>query len=503
MAFNLAAYEDNLTVVKDFEPALLWHWFSRISATPHPSFHEEALATDIIEWAIAHGLAARRDGIGNVIIKKPATKGYENHEPIALQAHLDMVPQANEGVLHDFATDPIRLRLRPDDHAWLMATGTTLGADNGIGMASCLAVLEDDSLVHPELEVLLTMTEETGMVGVVGLKANELASKIMVNTDTEEIGEVYIGCAGGIDADLSLPLMWQKNPFDATLSLTIKGLRGGHSGLDIDKNRGNAIKLMARVLAKLLGQFDGQFAISHIKGGTLRNAIPREAQVVISCQQSSLSALTDTINDATAQIFDELKQAEPNLIAVIDTTKLGPKDNVLTWASSCQAIHLINALPSGVVRQSDIAKDTVETSLSFGQLKMDDDVLKCVLLIRSLVDSGKEAVCDTLSSIAHLSGAQITFAGDYVGWNPDTDSVITPITTQLYSQILGHEPDIKVIHAGLECGLIKQSHPDMDIVSIGPTIKNAHSPDEMVHIGSVAVYWRLLTEILANAPLKR
>ncbi|RKM30844.1 peptidase dimerization domain-containing protein, partial [Moraxella catarrhalis] len=295
MAFNLAAYEDNLTVVKDFEPALLWHWFSRISATPHPSFHEEALATDIIEWAIAHGLAARRDGIGNVIIKKPATKGYENHEPIALQAHLDMVPQANEGVLHDFATDPIRLRLRPDDNAWLMATGTTLGADNGIGMASCLAVLEDDSLVHPELEVLLTMTEETGMVGVVGLKANELASKIMVNTDTEEIGEVYIGCAGGIDADLSLPLMWQKNPFDATLSLTIKGLRGGHSGLDIDKNRGNAIKLMARVLVKLLGQFDGQFAISHIKGGTLRNAIPREAQVVISCQQSSLSALIDTI----------------------------------------------------------------------------------------------------------------------------------------------------------------------------------------------------------------
>ena len=501
MTVNLAAYEDNLNVVKDFDPMLLWRWFSRISATPHPSFHEEALVADIIEWATAHGLSARRDGIGNVIIKKPATKGYEDREPIALQAHLDMVPQANEGTLHDFATDPIRLRLHPDDDAWLMATGTTLGADNGIGMASCLAVLEDDSLAHPELEVLLTMTEETGMVGVIGLKANELTSKIMVNTDTEEIGEVYIGCAGGIDADLSLPLTWQENSFDAALSLTIKGLRGGHSGLDIDKNRGNAIKLMARVLAKLLGDFDGQFAISHIKGGTLRNAIPREAEVVISCSQSSLSALTDAINHATAQIFEELKQAEPNFTAIVETAK--PDQKALTWASSLQAIHLINALPSGVVRQSDLAKDTVETSLSFGQLKMDDDALKCVLLIRSLVDSGKDAVCDTLSSIAHLSGAQIAFAGDYVGWNPDPNSVITPITTQLYAQILGHQPDIKVIHAGLECGLIKQSHPDMDIVSIGPTIKNAHSPDEMVHIESVAVYWRLLTEILANAPLKR
>lgn len=495
MTFHPSAYEENLAVVKDFNPSLLWRWFARISATPHPSYHEEALANDIIAWATSKNLAAYRDSVGNVIIKKPASKGYENRPTIALQAHLDMVPQANADTAHDFATDPIRLRINPDDDAWLMATGTTLGADNGIGMASCLAVLEDDCLSHPPLEVLLTMTEETGMVGVFGLQPHTLDATMMINTDTEEIGEVYIGCAGGIDADISLPLTWQAAT-DTAVQISIKGLRGGHSGIDIHKNRGNAIKILGRVLAVLQAQFADKFSLSTITGGTLRNAIPREASVIISCAPDTADAIIAKAEQTFATIATEMARVEPNFTA--EATLCAPTAQTLSTDSSRTAIHLINALPSGVVRHSDVVADTVETSLSFGKLAIKDDQLECTLLIRSLIESGKMAVCDTLQSIATLAGATIMLDGSYVGWTPDTDSAITATTMKLYTQILGHAPDIKVIHAGLECGLIKTSHPQLDIVSIGPTIKNAHSPDEMVHIDSVATYWTLLTQILAS-----
>lgn len=500
MSFHVAAYEKNLAVVQAFEPSLLWQWFARISAIAHPSHHEEALATDIVAWAKSQGLAVRRDAVGNVIIKKPASAGYENRATIALQAHLDMVPQANAEVEHDFATDPIRLRINPNDSAWLMATGTTLGADNGIGMASCLAVLADDTLAHPELEVLLTMTEETGMVGVFGLQSGELNATMMINTDTEEIGEVYIGCAGGIDADVRLPVLWQKTAFDTAITIDIKGLRGGHSGLDIDKNRSSAIKILARVLAVLNQQFSGQFAISGLHGGTLRNAIAREATATISLPQTIKSQVVQCIELTLDTIAAEIAKAEPNFVGMVAQTSL--PDTSLTPQDSTQVVDLIHALPNGVVRQSDVAADTVETSLSFGQLALDESGLRCVLLIRSLVESGKMAVCDVLSSIARLAGASVCFSGDYVGWNPDENSPITALTVSLYEKILNRKPDIKVIHAGLECGLIKKSHPNLDIVSIGPTIKNAHSPDEMVHIESVAAYWQLLVAILKNAPKK-
>ncbi|MFC0820158.1 aminoacyl-histidine dipeptidase [Moraxella marmotae] len=500
MSFDSIAYQQNLQVVKDFAPTQLWQWFARICATPHPSHHEEALANDIVQWATEQGLSARRDAVGNVIIQKNASKGYENRASIALQAHLDMVPQANADTVHDFEHDPIRLRLCADDDAWLMATGTTLGADNGIGMASCLAVLADDTLAHPKLEVLLTMTEETGMFGVFGLQAGELTSKIMINTDTEEIGEIYVGCAGGIDADVALPLVWRDNAFDSSIDLTIKGLRGGHSGLDIDKNRGNAIKLLGVVLAQLADKFANQFAISHIQGGTLRNAIPREAGVIISCHADRQDELIAAINDALAQLTVQLQTTEPDFVGKVQS--ITSPARTLDDASTAQVIRLINALPSGVVQHSQVLADTVETSLSLGLLKIDESQLLGVLLVRSLIESQKQAVCQTLQQITSDMGASVAFSGDYVGWNPDTDSAIVSLTSQLYAKILGDEPQIKSIHAGLECGLIKQSHPDMDIVSIGPTIKNAHSPDEMVNIASVGVYWQLLTEILANAPVK-
>lgn len=500
MCFHQVAYEHNLQVVMGFRPALLWQWFSRISAIPHPSHHEEALATAIVDWATQRGLAARRDDVGNVIIKKNATRGYENRAAIALQAHLDMVPQVDAGVVHDFVTDPILLRVCPDDKAWLMATGTTLGADNGIGMASCLAVLEDETLNHPELEVLLTMTEETGMLGVLGLKAGDLTSSLMINTDTEEIGEVYIGCAGGIDADVSLPIVWQDTCFEAAIHFDISGLRGGHSGLDIHKNRGNAIKILAQILAQILPKFQGRFALATLTGGTLRNAIPRGANAILNCDSAVLDELMGAIEQEMATISDKMINSEPNLR--FGMTPCKPQSQMLADKSTDRVIRLINALPSGVVKNSDVVVDTVETSVSFGQVMLANDQLQCGLLVRSLIESGKKEVCDSLEQVATLIGASVRLHGSYVGWSPDANSAIVSLTTELYTQILGQAPKIKVIHAGLECGLIKQSHPQMDIVSIGPTIKNAHSPDEMVHIDSVATYWQLLTTILANAPLK-
>ncbi|UNU73948.1 aminoacyl-histidine dipeptidase [Moraxella nasovis] len=493
-----AVLTHNLELVKHFTEdknlASLWSWFARICATPHPSYHEETLAQMIVAWAKSQNLEVYRDSVGNVIIKKCATKGYENRTPIALQAHLDMVPQANADTPHDFSVDPIKLRLDGD---WLMATGTTLGADNGIGMASCLAVLASDDLPHPRLEVLLTMTEETGMVGVKGLQAGTLTAPIMINTDTEEIGEVYIGCAGGIDADLSLPVDWEDHSFNLAIDLTIKGLKGGHSGLDIDQNRSNAIKVLARLLKDVHSKHGDKFAIASILGGTLRNAIARESNAVIVLDAADEQEILTTVQQSFEAIFTEICHAEKN--AKMITAKTDLPSCALSLTSTAKVIDFINVLPSGVVRFSDVAEDTVETSLSFGMLSLGDK-LEAVLLIRSLLESGKTSVMQTLSSLAALAGAQAVFDGDYVGWNPDLESNITPLTVELYEQILGEKPQVKVIHAGLECGLIKQSHPDLDIVSIGPTIKNAHSPDEKVQISTVETYWQLLIKILANAP---
>ncbi|MCL1624163.1 aminoacyl-histidine dipeptidase [Moraxella sp. Tifton1] len=497
---NKTAYQTNLSVVESLKPSLLWQWFARISSIPHPSHHEEALANHILEWAKSRGLSARRDAVGNVIIKKSATSGMENRQSIALQAHLDMVPQANAGTDHDFHADAIMLRRNQDDERWLMATGTTLGADNGIGMASCLAVLEADDLAHPDIEVLLTMTEETGMVGVFGLQPGELTSGLMINTDTEEIGEVYVGCAGGIDANICLPVELANHTYSSALCLNIKGLKGGHSGLDIHKNRGNAIKIAARMLASVLPDFQGAFCMASIQGGTLRNAIPRESSVILVCDAAVRDELATALQSAFEIIKTEMMRAEPKLDCIISPSQL--PQQAIGDEDTIRVIHLLNTLPSGMVRHSDIAKDTVETSLSFGVVNLDDEGLKASLLIRSLLESGKNAVCQNLDSLCILAGAQAEFTGSYVGWNPDEQSQITPLTNRLYADILGHEPKVKVIHAGLECGLIKQSYPDMDIVSIGPTIKNAHSPQEMVHIDSVETYWQLLVQILANAPVR-
>ncbi|WGE32793.1 aminoacyl-histidine dipeptidase [Actinobacillus genomosp. 2] len=484
-----------MSEITQLSPSLLWQWFDKVCSIPHPSYHEDQLAEFIVNWAKSNHFFAERDDAGNVLIRKPATKGMEDRQTIALQAHLDMVPQANAATQHDFLKDPIQPYI---DGEWVKAKGTTLGADNGIGLASCLAILEANDIAHPELEVLLTMSEEVGMEGVLGLRPNWLTSNIMINTDTEENGEIYIGCAGGENVNLDLPLQYENNVFDSALQLTLKGLQGGHSGCDIHTTRVNAIKLLARILADIQAHYS--IKIATLKGGSVRNAIPREAHVSFAFDAKNQKDLTASLTQLSNKIQNELRLAEPNLILEIEAISLPTQ--TLTTEASHKVIHLLNVLPNGIIRNSDVVKNVVETSLSIGLVKIEEQKLVATILARSLIESGKEDVRGKINSLAALTGAKVTFSGDYPGWEPDTESEITPLTKQIYDEVLGYEAQIKVIHAGLECGLIKKVYPNMDLVSIGPTIRNAHSPDEKVHIPAVEIYWKLLTKLLAQAPHK-
>lgn len=485
-----------MSEIQTLQPALLWQWFDRICTIPHPSYAEEALACFIVNWAKAKHFFVERDEVGNILIRKPATAGMEDRQSIALQAHLDMVPQANEGISHDFLLDPIEPYIEGD---WVRAKNTTLGADNGIGMASALAVLESD-LPHPELEVLLTMTEEQGMEGAIGLRPNWLKSAVMINTDTEENGEIYIGCAGGEDADITLPIHSIANSYQHSYRLELKGLRGGHSGCDIHSGRANSIKVLARFLAYLQqNQSDFEFVLADIRGGSVRNAIPREASAII-CFDKSPQQLESAVKNFAFLLKQELALAEPQLQF---TAYPEPKmEQHFGLENTGVVINLLNLLPNGVIRNSDAVAGVVETSLSVGVLTTSNDGVKATILLRSLIESGREYVKSILQSLTALSGANVVFSGGYPGWQPQPDSEILRLTQRIYGKILGTEPAIKVIHAGLECGLLKKIYPNLDIVSIGPTIINAHSPEEKVHIPAVQTYWTLLTEILAQMPKK-
>ena len=484
-----------MSEITTLQPELLWKWFDQICAIPHPSHHEDTLANFIVNWAKEKHFFAERDEAGNVLIRKPATVGMENRTPVVLQAHLDMVPQANEGNPHDFTKDPIRPYIDGD---WVKAKGTTLGSDNGIGLASTLAVLESDNIAHPPLEVLLTMTEETGMDGALHLRRNWLQSDILINTDTEEVGEIYIGCAGGINANLSIPIQWENNTFEQSIQLTLKGLRGGHSGCDIHTGRANAIKVMARVLAKL-AQNTSPFQLAEIRGGSIRNAIPREA-VAILVFNGEPHTFESEVEKLNILLKEELFIAEPNLKLFLESSE--KPQSIFTLESTEKVIHLLNALPNGVIRNSDVIKNVVESSLSIGVLKTEDHSVKGTILVRSLIESGKDYVTELLTSVANLAGAKTEFSAPYPGWKPVNDSSILNLTQKHYAAVLGKQPDIKVIHAGLECGLLKEHYPNIEMISLGPTIRNAHSPDEKVQISTVTTYWNVLVNVLADIPVK-
>ena len=485
-----------MSELSQLSPQPLWQIFADICSIPHPSYHEEALAAHIVAWAKEKGIHVERDEVGNVLLRKPASRGMENRKPVVLQAHLDMVPQKNNDTVHDFTKDPIQPYIDCD---WVKARGTTLGADNGIGMASALAVLADDSVSHGPIEVLLTMTEEAGMEGAFGLKAGWLQADILINTDSEEEGEIYMGCAGGIDFITTLPLQREAVPASHEIvKLTIKGLKGGHSGGDIHLGLGNANKLMARFLAGHATELG--LRVLDLNGGTLRNAIPREATAVLAVPSANLAKLKTLAETFLSILKIELAAVEKNLNIQVESAQ--SDSQALTSDSQQRFIALLNGTPNGVVRMSDEVKGVVETSLNVGVVTTDAKEAQIICLIRSLIDSGKDSVVSQLTSLGELAGAHVEAKGSYPGWKPDANSPVMHLVRETYQKLFDTTPNIMVIHAGLECGLFKKPYPEMDMVSIGPTITGPHSPDEQVHIASVGQYWQLLTALLKAIPEK-
>ncbi|MBD1572282.1 aminoacyl-histidine dipeptidase [Vibrio sp. S17_S38] len=482
--------------ISQLSPQPVWQFFDKICSFPHPSKHEEALAQYIVSWAQEQSLEVRRDQTGNVFIKKPATAGIENKKSVALQAHIDMVPQKNEGTDHDFALDPIQPYIDGD---WVTAKGTTLGADNGMGMASCLAVLASNDIKHGPLEVLLTIDEEAGMTGAFGLEKNWLSADILLNTDSEQEGEVYMGCAGGVNASLIFDIKRTALKSDAIQQkLTIKGLKGGHSGCDINTGRGNANKILGRFLAESAETLG--LEVIEFQGGSLRNAIPREASVIVAVPSKNKAELASAFEQYIQTVKQELGKVETTLQSQLtnDTSALAP----LNQQDQNRFIASLNACPNGVIRMDDNIEGVVETSLNVGVITTGEDKITILCLVRSLIDSGREMVESTLGSLAQLAGATLKLDGTYPGWKPDADSEIMHIFRDVYEGIYGRKPNIMVIHAGLECGLFKKPYPEMDMISFGPTIKFPHSPDEKVEIASVALYWEQMIAILENIPEK-
>lgn len=485
-----------MKALNELEPRALWAHFQTLCDFPRPSKHEAALRDHLRAWAEARGLVARQDAAGNLLILKPATPGMENRETIVLQGHLDMVAQKNAGTTHDFLHDPVRPVI--GDDGWVRADGTTLGADNGIGVAAALAVLESDDLPHPAIEALFTLDEEAGMGGARGLAGDLLSGRLLFNLDTEDWGEFYVGCAGGIDVLLTRALDSEPLPAGReVMEVSLGGLRGGHSGVDIHLERGNATRLLGRVLAALTTGHE--LRLVSLEGGTLRNALPREASAVIAVPAGDRAALSAALDRWQAGLRDELSGVDEGITL---TLRDALASHMLGHASSAAVIDLVNALPHGVARWSQRVPGVVETSNNLGVVRAGADGFSAALLVRSLRDEGLTARVGEIVAVGRLGGCRAETEGRYPGWTPDPDSPLLALGLDVYRRHFGAEAAVKVIHAGLECGLLAGKYPGLDMLSFGPNVRGAHSPDERVEIASVADFWRLLTAMLAEAPVR-
>ena len=489
-----------MSQLANLTPSSLWQLFDKICSIPHPSKHEQAISAWLQSWAKDLGISVKEDAVGNLIMKKPATPGMEDRKGVILQAHMDMVPQKNSDTEHDFLTDPIQAYpVEETDGLWVTAKDTTLGADNGIGLASALAVLASDDILHGPLEVLVTIDEEMGMTGAFGLQPGEFEGDILINTDSEQEGEVYMGCAGGIDGNVSFGLQMEAVPSNyQAFNLSLFGLKGGHSGVDIHTGRANANKLLVRFLLQASKDFGIQ--LTELNGGSLRNAIPREANASFVVPAANVDALK-------AAVQSYLEQAKANLKAIetdLDMLLISPETFDECWTKACQSqiLNALNACPNGVLRMSDDIEGIVETSLNLGVMRLKGNKFTAQVLIRSLHDDGRLGAEETVRSVFELAGANIEFSGAYPGWQPDTSSPIMKVVRETYQSEFGKLPEIMVIHAGLECGLFKTAYPHWDMVSFGPTIKFPHSPDEKVNVETVGQYWQLLLAVLKNIPVK-
>jgi len=476
-------------------PRPVWRHFQTLCAIPRASKAEGPLRQALDAWAQARGLATLTDAAGNLLIRKPASAGREHYPGVILQGHLDMVCQQNEGSAHDFARDAIAATLKD---GWLVAENTTLGADNGIGVALALAALEADELAHPPLEVLLTVDEEAGMGGAQGLKPDWLHGRRLINLDTEEWGQLYVGCAGGIDVNVSyttasepLPAAWR------TAKLSVGGLLGGHSGVDIHRGRGNAIKLLVRALREL--PEGGLWRLVSLAGGNARNALPREASAMIAVAPESHAALEQAVAASAATLAREFDGIEERLALRLGEAETRATE-MLTAADQQVLLAALNAAPCGVKAMSHQLPGVVETSNSFGVLTMSEGVVRANFMVRSLVDSAALALAREIADLFALIGADCAASDGYPGWTPAPKSPLLALAQRVYAREFGADAALQVIHAGLECGIIGAKYPGLDMISFGPTIHGAHAPGERVELASVEQSWKLLTAILAALP---
>jgi dipeptidase D len=478
----------NMSEIEQLQPQLVWQWFARLCAVPRPTFHERAVREMLVQAAQERGLKTDIDAKGNLRICKPATQGMENCAPVALQAHMDMVAQKGADSTHDFRRDSIQTRIKD---GWVWGNDTTLGADNGIGLAMGLAVLFADDIVHPELTLIITVEEEIGMGGAEALDADWLQMPYLINLDTEEAGEIFIGCAGGRDASITLPLEWQSNQAPAC-TIRVSGLRGGHSGVDIDKNHANANVLLARILASVYAQ--KPFALGSWQGGELRNVITREAQAVIVMDEAAARAAVEPIAAAVAAEWAEETQL---CIEVLPAETL---PQAATLASTQKALDLLVAVPDGVMRMSAEFSGIVETSSNIGEVKTSAEGLQIHCLMRSLLETPKDEFSLRLAALARLADARLDLTADFPGWAPNADSPLLKLTSDIFARHYGKQPPLQIIHAGLECGILSGKAPHLDMVSFGPTIRAAHSPKERVKIDAVAECWAILLDLLKSIP---
>ncbi|MGI9651269.1 aminoacyl-histidine dipeptidase [Chryseobacterium sp. RLHN22] len=479
--------------LSNIEPQIIWKNFSRLNTVPRPSKKEEKVIAFIKEFGENLGLETTVDEVGNVIIKKPATPGMENRKSIVMQSHLDMVCQKNNDVNFDFETQGIQMEIDGD---WVKAKGTTLGADNGLGVATIMSVLESSDIPHPDLEALFTIDEETGMTGALGLKPGQLTGQILLNLDTEEDDEIDIGCAGGIDVTIT-----QNYETEAAngqfVKIEVKGLQGGHSGMDIHKGFGNSNIILGRFLYKALENQNVQLV--SIDGGSLRNAIPREAFAIISVRNAQ-EFIEHVTNGLKKQILEEFASIEPALQINIENTTSSEK--ALSEVDSKKIILVLKSLHNGVYRMSPDVQDLVESSNNVARVELKEGGLKILNLSRSSVESSKDSVAEQLKSVAELAGMNVEFSGSYPGWKPKPGSEIVQLMEKIYVEKFSEKPHVVACHAGLECGIIGANYPEMEMVSYGPTIRGAHSPDEKANISSTQKFWAFTKDILANIPFK-
>ncbi len=479
--------------MKTLEPSLLWNFFHDINQIPRPSKKEEKVIAYLKEFSAKHKLESKTDAAGNVLICKPATSGYENRKMIILQSHMDMVCEKNSDTEFNFDIDPIQTYIDGD---WVKAKGTTLGADNGIGMSMMLAVLASNELQHPALECLFTVDEETGLTGAFALDNNLLKGSVLINLDSEDDGEIFVGCAGGIDTTAELPYTSEKsleNYF--AFSVTVKGLLGGHSGDDIDKGRGNANKILNRFLWNLNKQTD--LRLHKFDGGNLRNAIPREATALVSVPYSEKENVRVHLNHFIVEMENELKTVEPKMQITLESEKL--PETMIDKRTTNSLLNVLYACPHGIKAMSRDMPGLVETSTNLASIKMKpDNKIIITTSQRSSVDSEKYDIAHQVESVLALAGATVIHSDGYPGWKPNLNSDILKTAQESYRKLFTAEPKVRAIHAGLECGLFLEKYPHLDMISIGPQMYGVHSPDERLSISSTQKCWKWLVEILSN-----